>query len=109
MIDRKFRKAELDTEGHEIRISSVYELDATYEVQEADGTMKLAELDVVAARSESPAASATCRSAFNHDLNNMGLKAKVLVTALDWEFMKTNKHMLQYCGLQILLMLSIVI
>ncbi|KAI1112224.1 hypothetical protein F5Y14DRAFT_276175 [Nemania sp. NC0429] len=59
VIDGKFRKAELDTEGHEIIITRVYELDSTREIQEADGTMKPVELDGVAARPEMPVARVT--------------------------------------------------
>ncbi|RWA05800.1 hypothetical protein EKO27_g9305 [Xylaria grammica] len=44
-IDGRFRKAELDARGPEVRVTRVYELDATREVREADGRMKPAELD----------------------------------------------------------------
>ncbi|KAI8955416.1 hypothetical protein F4801DRAFT_529236 [Xylaria longipes] len=44
-IDGRFRKAELDAEGPQITITRVYELDATREIQEADGNMEPAELD----------------------------------------------------------------
>ncbi|KAJ8129592.1 hypothetical protein O1611_g4039 [Lasiodiplodia mahajangana] len=44
-IDGRFKKAELDAEGPEIRVPRVYELDATREIQETDGRMKPVELD----------------------------------------------------------------
>jgi hypothetical protein len=44
-IDGKFRKAELEAEGPEVRVTGgVHELDATREIQEADGRMRPAEL-----------------------------------------------------------------
>jgi hypothetical protein len=55
-IDGRFRKAELDAEGPERRVTRVHELDATREVQEADGRMKPAELDGTNTRSELPTA-----------------------------------------------------
>ncbi|KAI0553138.1 hypothetical protein F4679DRAFT_532075 [Xylaria curta] len=56
-IDGKFRKAELDAEGPQFTITRVYELDATREVQEADGRMKPAELDSAVPSSGSHAAN----------------------------------------------------
>ncbi|GAW24030.1 hypothetical protein ANO14919_136090 [Xylariales sp. No.14919] len=44
-VDGRFRRAELDARGPEVRVTRVYELDATREVREADGRMKPAELD----------------------------------------------------------------
>ncbi|TRX92354.1 hypothetical protein FHL15_006740 [Xylaria flabelliformis] len=41
----KFRKAELEAEESQVTIKRVYELEATREVQEADGRMKPVELD----------------------------------------------------------------
>ncbi|KAI0864018.1 hypothetical protein F4860DRAFT_27177 [Xylaria cubensis] len=56
-IDGKFRKAELDAEGSQVTITRVYELDATREVQEADGRMKPVELDSAVPSSELHAAN----------------------------------------------------
>ncbi|KAI1359653.1 hypothetical protein F5Y08DRAFT_349467 [Xylaria arbuscula] len=44
-IDGRYRKAELDCQGHEVKITRIYELDATREIQEADGRERPAELD----------------------------------------------------------------
>ncbi|KAI1737386.1 hypothetical protein F4680DRAFT_428450 [Xylaria scruposa] len=57
-IDGIFRKAELDAEGSQVKITRLYELDATREVQEADGRMKPAELDSNVLGSKSHAANA---------------------------------------------------
>ncbi|GAW20577.1 hypothetical protein ANO14919_100850 [Xylariales sp. No.14919] len=45
VIDGRYRKAELDCEGHEVNVTRRYELDATREIQEADGREQPAELD----------------------------------------------------------------
>jgi hypothetical protein len=46
-VDGKFRKAELDAEELEFKITRVHELQATREIQELDGRMRPAELPVV--------------------------------------------------------------
>ena len=45
IMDGRYQKAELDCQGHEVNVTRRYELDATREVQEADGKERPAELD----------------------------------------------------------------
>ncbi|KAI0105108.1 hypothetical protein GGR51DRAFT_520918 [Nemania sp. FL0031] len=57
-IDGRYRKAELDAEGPELRVSRMYELNATRDIQEADGNEKPVELDSVMLTPKMPAVDA---------------------------------------------------
>ncbi|KAJ2987493.1 hypothetical protein NUW58_g4479 [Xylaria curta] len=47
-IDDRFKKAEFDSDGPQVRTTRVYELNTTGEIHEVDGHMKPAELDATA-------------------------------------------------------------